>query len=839
MEYPFSSKETGIGHWAASPRTEAENLVSPDIEGRNLGSEDLLSFSELLSFDSFAGWDNSSSPALTDHTHATYGLSNEALTISENDLTCGDKSVLESSDNLFDNATCSQNDISDSNHMLFKAPSLSLNDKMLRALSLFRESSEIGILAQVWVPMKQGDKYTLSTCEQPYLLDQMLAGYREVSRMFTFSAEEKSGLPLGLPGRVFVSKVPEWTSNIGYYSMDEYVRGKYAVDHEVRGSIALPIFEPHDLSRNSCCAVLELVSVKEKPNFDLEMENVIHSLQAVNLSSTAPLRLLPRCLSSNQRAALAEISNMLRSLSHAHTLPLALTWIPCSLTEGPEKPVLCIEDTACYVNDKKMQGFVHACTENHIEEGQGLAGKALQSNYPFFFADVKTYDITEYPLVHHARKFGLNAAVAIRLRSIYTGDDDYILEFFLPINMKGSAEQQFLLNNLSGTMQRLCKSLRTVSNEELSRAGYKVGFQNRTVPILASPGMPKSFQATMPGIQLNIFDKVPLNVCPPEAIQREADSPHEQVIGGSTEQLEKKRSTGEKNVSLSVLQQYFSGSLKDAAKSIGVCPTTLKRICRQHGITRWPSRKINKVNRSLRKIQTVIDSVHGVAGGLKFDSKLMAGGSVISLDNSEVSFMSQKSSPLTEPVRNSNRDDDDENSAIKLENNKCHAGGNQVGPFLRNLRIPSTFHEMDIEIEGDNGILENDHPATSSMTDSSNGSGNGSMHDCSSSSLNRSIITIRATYKDETIRFKFDPSAGCFQLYEKVGKKLNLQNGTFQLKYLDDEDEWVMLVSDSDLQECVEVMEYLGTHKVKFLVRDVPCALGSSSGSNCFLPTGK
>jgi hypothetical protein len=83
-------------------------------------------------------------------------------------------------------------------------------------------------------------------------------------------------VPLGLPGRVFISKVPEWTSNVRYYRKAEYLRAKHAVDHEVRGSFALPIFDPDEMS---CCAVLELVTVKEKPDFDSEMENVCHALE--------------------------------------------------------------------------------------------------------------------------------------------------------------------------------------------------------------------------------------------------------------------------------------------------------------------------------------------------------------------------------------------------------------------------------------------------------------------------------------------------------------------------------------------------------------------------------
>ncbi|XP_052207620.1 protein NLP9 [Diospyros lotus] len=1000
MAYPFSPKEKVSDYWAP-PKAQTEVLPSDGSVRHSIPDDPFNNVAELMNVDAYAGW--CTSPSMTDQMLASFALSPlqslpssyapfDALNFAEQNTACfpvldgdvawnsdgiGDKMMFQQMNNqggcLMDssgeedygakkgNGSFQQNMSDMANYAIPRPMAQTLAEKMLRALSCFRESSGGGILAQVWVPIRHGNQYILSTCEQPYLLDNMLAGYREVSREFSFSAEVKPGSFQGLPGRVFVSKTPEWTSNVAYYKKDEYLRVEHAAEHRVCGSIALPVLEG-DPTETLCSAVLELVTTKEKPNFDSEMEKVSRALQAVNLRSSLPPRLYSQCLSKNQRAALAEITDVLRAVCHAHRLPLALTWIRCSYDEGVddeivrvrvrgcnansnEKYILCIEDTACYVNCKEMQGFVHACAEHCLEERQGIAGKALQSNQPFFSPDVKMYSISDYPLVHHARKFGLNAAVAIKLRSTYTGDDDYVLEFFLPVNIKGSTEQQLLLDNLSCTMQRICKSLRTVSDAELVAEGSKVGFQKGSVSNFLPIAFLRSTSQQGAGSDLNSAYQMALDVSDTRAAASESVGPCEQM-NGSRKVTEKKRSSAEKNVSLSVLQQYFSGSLKDAAKSIGVCPTTLKRICRQHGISRWPSRKINKVNRSLKKIQTVLDSVQGVEGGLKFDPAtggLVAAGSRIQdfdagrsilFSRENISAKSPESTTQDILSARPNSYFDVGNSVVKLEK-EYYTDGNQVGlpgslltpnkgenssdilssdccddsksPTLdarplqsasletpawtssENASLGSFFvkggnrnwgltksvlkpensdshvvyrssssiavtDEMNhgTGIETENGNLDHNQATSSGMTDSSNGSGS-MMHESSSSSPrfgggkhtkitssgdSGSIITAKATYKEDMIRFKFDPSAGCSSLYEEIAKRFKLQTGAFQLKYLDDEDEWVMLVSDSDLQECLEILDIVGSRSVKFFVRDVPFAIGSSGSSSCLLARG-
>lgn len=382
-----------------------------------------------------------------------------------------------------------------------------------------------------------------------------------------------------------------------------------------------------------------------------------------------------------------------------------------------------------------------------------------------------------------------------------------------------------------------------------------------------------------------------------------------------------------------------------------VCPTTLKRICRQHGISRWPSRKINKVNRSLKKIQSVLDSVQGVEGGLKFDpatGELVAASSVTQdFDTRKGALFPGKSTPLRKP-ESITQDTTSalptycmvgESSVVKME--VCDLDANDVGKTnllspdsckeVGKLQTPSlecgndtklaaldvgpswpaslnsvpwpssgngcldsylkkssnqgwgltggsqklgksdshlislssssiaVVDDMETKIKSDNGLdgedgtLDHNQPASSSMTDSSSGSGS-MMNGSSSSSRSfverkhsktdasfgdsSSKLTVKATYKDDTIRFKFDPCAGCLQLYEEISKRFTLQLGAFQLKYMDDEEEWVMLVSDADLQECLEILDFLGTRSVKFLVRDASCTMGSSGSSNCFLTGG-
>jgi len=103
------------------------------------------------------------------------------------------------------------------------------------------------VLVQLWVSVNHDDgKLVLTTSEQPFTLDHRsdsLLRFREVSTKYQFSADVKSADSPGLPGRVFIGRLPEWSPDIRYFTSYEYPRVRDAQYLDVHGTMGLPVFE--------------------------------------------------------------------------------------------------------------------------------------------------------------------------------------------------------------------------------------------------------------------------------------------------------------------------------------------------------------------------------------------------------------------------------------------------------------------------------------------------------------------------------------------------------------------------------------------------------------------
>lgn len=742
---------------------------------------------------------------------------------------------------------------------------MSLRDRLVQAVrSIGRHRPDV--LVQVWMPVAVSDQRTiLSTREQPFALpelksdDQRLWLFRSACENYEFESEQELG-------RVFVHQKPEWSPNVQMYSSAEYSRHAEARRCDVRASLCLPV-----LDACRCVAVIELAGNTEKVQFSPDVEIVSCALRAVELSSVTGLETpLPQRFSQARQAALNEIGEVLTAVSETHKLPLAQTWVPScgadikvNQSGGSCKQRSCCSsqrlhlrtgDGPCYVSDPRVWGFRHACVEHSLEKGQGAPGRAFESNQPSFESDVKSRGKREYPPAHYAKWFGLGAAVAIRLRSIHTGSDDFILEFFLPASCLESQEQQLLLNSLSITMQRTCRSLRTVTDKELED-------EQQQQHVLHSGDEEPScidddhcrFDPHTPGDEkLQTRELHP--VCHHNKDSNLMGSPlhtdnataHD--AASARRRHDRRRATTEKTIDLTVLQRYFAGSLKDAAKSIGVCPTTLKRICRKHGISRWPSRKINKVSRSLKHLQGVIDSVQGADGSLRINALTwdILNTSLSKDDDtstctppgswSTLSYDFQeplKPDTLLVPKKESEQSRIHDESCSRLPEHKIvlNRSGRDSSPADSLSDLGKSYPETDVVVTCMKASISQSEDVSNSDT-SLHATTRRTGSDCSSSGPESSIpssevpwpsvVTMKVTCDQDTVRFKFAVSEkGCRidELREEVNRRLNMNEAMFDLKYLDDDNEWMLLACDADLQECLEVWRASSRSAINLMVR--------------------
>ncbi|XXG71889.1 hypothetical protein AAC387_Pa07g1113 [Persea americana] len=785
----------------------------------------------------------------------------------------------------------------------YPCPASSVKERFAQAVKNIKESTEeIDVLVQIWVPIKKGGRYVLTTLDQPFSLDPScgrLVNYRTISVNYNFSAEVDSNEVVGLPGRVFLGRLPEWTPDVQYFRSDEYPRVDHAQQNDVRSTVALPVFEQ---GNPVCLGVVEVVRTTRKINYRLELESISSVLQAVNLRSS-DFGSVPHLMVSNNNSyqvALLEIIEVLRAVCETHRLPLAQTWVPCiwqgkkGSRHSSENYTNCVStaDIACYVTDPCIWGFHEACSEHHLLRGQGVAGKAFTTNQPCFSPDITAFSRSEYPLSHYARIFGLRAAVAIRLRCIYTGNADYVLEFFLPIHCQDNEEQKLMLNSLSMIVQQVSQSLRVVTDRELeielvppggvirSFAGDEERPNQEKIPTAGTKH--NSVSAQMKGKASGLYPTIPLECqkeikefsarthCDfpegststsgifPELNQHHRDSIKSSVSCGGSSFIEqsvsdvvkvcKKRSTKiEKKISLQVLQQHFSKSLNDAAKSIGVCPTTLKRICRQYGIPRWPSRTIQKVGHSLERLKVVIDSVQGVERAFQLSSLYpdfphACSSGFTSPKMSKTSTLSKPQQITGRPtssnlhpegvfsINSTPSKSPSSSCSHSSSSGLCYSTGEQQ---CHASQLVVSEDTSMAEIEG--GVIKQayceaklyastkaEQKSTACSLTQISHSEHPSLQRISHFPSDRSSLKVKVMNGDDNIRLNMKPSWGFQDLQQEVAKRFNIDDAhTFVLKYLDDESERVLLTCDDDLHECKDIYKSLCGHVIKLSVHHV------------------
>ncbi|KAA8539197.1 hypothetical protein F0562_025889 [Nyssa sinensis] len=485
--------------------------------------------------------------------------------------------------------------------------SVGIQDKIKSALQLFEAFDvDLAILIQFWAPVTSGGRCFLVTSGQPFGLsqdDERLCLYRNHSVVNKFAVDEKSEEMSGLPARVFRQKCPESTPFGQCHSTKQHPWCKHSLEFSCLNLLALPVFEP---SGECCAGVLEFVA----PSLYIEdIEEVYTALEKVDLKSLRSWYCFDKNISNEGlQQALDEVKEVIEVVCNTYQLPLAQTWVPCkhcnavacsSFPNKSPRVVLSKIYDACYARNDEAEIFLDETRAFHLQEDQGVVGRAYLSHNSSFCRDITQFSSTEYPMVHYAREYQFSGCLAICLKSSYTGEDYYILEFFLPDEkiIYGHPRPQ-ILDSILETLKQYLRSFKLASGEPLDVESVNFSMAEKHDFVPRSPPRSEALQNGGDTVLVNSSDQ-PLMV-QDNAINnvRSIGSAEKSNTDGiySGEKDTRKTSKREHEITREVLEQHYGRTIEDVAKTFNVSRSTFKRICREHKISRWPRCKNNSLS---------------------------------------------------------------------------------------------------------------------------------------------------------------------------------------------------------------------------------------------------
>lgn len=129
-------------------------------------------------------------------------------------------------------------------------------------------------------------------------------------------------------------------------------------------------------------------------------------------------------------------------------------------------------------------------------------------------------------------------------------------------------------------------------------------------------------------------------------------------------------------IDLNTMAQYFLLPIPDAAKHIGVSTTTLKAACREHGIMRWPSRKLQSMKKVMMPAQFAVYYQYVLKHPVEAVSRLLSDPQIIVAKHAAATKHLSSSSDATfselPTKRVSKRRQDTQNNLPAPKPDRCH-----------------------------------------------------------------------------------------------------------------------------------------------------------------------
>ncbi|KAH7841285.1 hypothetical protein Vadar_027927 [Vaccinium darrowii] len=156
-----------------------------------------------------------------------------------------------------------------------------------------------------------------------------------------------------------------------------------------------------------------------------------------------------------------ELRTALRSVCQIHKLPLAMIWVPCA-----HNGLRLLEVEFCSRRIGFRGSFLKASKLSHLRKGL-VFRRALSSADMLYCSNISKLSIVEYPLVSYARLCKFSGWFTICLQNVYTGNDIYVLEFFLSPRSKDNENILTTLSSILGTIEEKFTTFRFASGKEL------------------------------------------------------------------------------------------------------------------------------------------------------------------------------------------------------------------------------------------------------------------------------------------------------------------------------------------------------------------------------------